>query len=76
MPEPTRADKTRDKTRRGGLPAPTDDKPSLETGNGSRCSGCAETIQPIERLYFVRIGSLVLLRFHDVCYEAWANFKR
>ena len=71
-----RIDKTVDKMRRGGLPAPTDDKPSVEAGNGNRCSGCSETIEPVDQLYFVHVRRVALLRFHDVCYNAWATFKR
>ena len=74
MPARERVEKTLDKMRRGGLPAPTADKPSIETGSGNRCSGCDETIEPTEMLYAVRV--VVPLRFHDVCYNAWATFKR
>jgi len=73
---PGRTEKTVEKTRRGRLPKPTDDMPSVEAGNGKRCSGCSETIEPLERLYFVHVHRVALLRFHDVCYNAWATFTR
>lgn len=71
-----RIERTLNKTRSGGLPKPTDDMPSIETGNGNRCSGCSETIEPAEQLYFVHVHRVALLRFHDVCYNAWVTFRR
>jgi hypothetical protein len=70
-----RIDKTLDKMCRGGLPAPTSDKPVVETGNGNRCTGCSETIDPIEQMYFIVIRGVGSFRFHDICYNAWATFK-
>jgi hypothetical protein len=40
-----RIDKTVDKTRRGGLPAPTSDTPVIRAGFGNRCMGCGEGIE-------------------------------
>jgi hypothetical protein len=71
-----RIDKTIDKTRRGGLPAPTDDKPSREGSYGQRCSGCGETIESSDEQYLVNIRGVALLRFHNACYNAWATFAR
>ena len=42
-----RIDKTIDKMRRGGLPAPTRDRPAFESGNGRQCAGCNETVTQI-----------------------------
>ena len=71
-----RIEKTIDKMRRGGLPAPTSDKPSIETGNGTRCSGCTETVDPVDMMYLLFIRGVGPFRFHDVCYHAWASFTR
>jgi hypothetical protein len=71
-----RIDKTVDKTRRGGLPMPTADKPSIGPGYGQRCSGCGDTIETTDEQYLLNIRGVALLRFHDVCYNAWANFSR
>jgi hypothetical protein len=67
-------DKTLEKIRHGGLPAATDAKPVIETGDGNLCSGCGETIESLEELYAVRV--VMSFRFHDVCYNGWATFKR
>ena len=69
-----RFSRTVEKTRCGGLPAATDEKPAIESGDGNRCHGCGDTIDPADQLYLVRV--VVPLRFHDVCYTAWATFKR
>jgi hypothetical protein len=76
MNVPGRADKTRDKTRRGGLPAPTSDRPTLESGNGRRCDGCSEPITQLERMAVVAIANVSLFRFHEDCYTAWSTFTR
>ena len=68
-----RVDRTMEKIRRGGLPAPTDAKPLVEGGDGNLCSGCSETIEPAEQRYSVRV--VASYRFHDVCYNAWVTFK-
>jgi hypothetical protein len=67
-----RIDKTLEKIRDGRLPVTTDEKPLIETGDGNLCSGCGDTIGPIEQLYRPRV---VPFRFHDVCYYVWATFK-
>lgn len=69
-------DKTRDKMRRGGLPAPTDDVPLVRMGIGNRCSGCSEIIDTADEDYLVNVRGVALLRFHDVCYNAWATYSR
>ena len=76
MNVPGRADKTRDKMRRGGLPAPTSDRPTLESGNGRRCDGCGDPMTQLERMAVVVIHSVALYRFHEECYAAWSTFTR
>jgi len=71
-----RIDKTIDKMRRGGLPAPTRDRPAFESGNGRQCAGCNETITQIERMAVVVVYGIALYRFHEDCYTAWATFER
>ena len=68
-----RMDKTVDKMRRGGLPAPTKHNRVLALGDGRPCDGCGETIHPTE------VQSAILLRgldwrLHD--YAAWSTFTR
>lgn len=69
-----RIDKTLEKLRYGGLPAPIEAKPVVESGDGNLCSGCGESIEPFEQLYGVRV--ILPFRFHDVCYYTWATFTR
>ena len=71
-----RIDKTRDKMRRGGLPPATREGPSTRAGLGHRCDGCDEMIDLAETQYDVTVAGVVSLRFHDVCYTTWANFRR
>ena len=71
-----RMDKTRDKMRRGGLPAPTSDRPSVESGNGRRRDGCGEVITQVERMAALIISNVVVLRLHEECYTAWSTFTR
>ena len=71
-----RINKTRDKTRRGGLPDPTSDRATLESGNGRRCDGCSEPMTQIERMAVVTIYNVALLRLHKDCYSAWSTFTR
>jgi hypothetical protein len=70
-----RIDKTLDKMRRGGLPAPSNDRPAIEAGNGCRCSGCSETIDPVDHLYLVLIHGVGPFRFHEDCFNAWATYR-
>jgi len=71
-----RGDKTRDKTRRGGLPAPTAHTQLVGHGDGRPCDGCGETIHPSETASLVSVHQALDWRFHDGCYEAWSSFKR
>jgi hypothetical protein len=76
MPDRRRADRTTDKTRNGGLPAPSGYSRQMGLGDGSVCDGCGETIQPSDMLCTVSILGSLSWRFHDVCYDAWVTFKR
>lgn len=71
-----RIDETLDKMRRGGLPALTNDRPVLESGNGRRCDGCGEALTKLERMAVLVVSSVVLLRLHEECYTAWSTFTR
>jgi hypothetical protein len=71
----TRAQKTKDKTARGGLPAPANDVPTLSPGRGAPCRGCGEGIAPQEKLYSVKLLGALILDFHAECYESWRTFK-
>jgi hypothetical protein len=74
MADQWRADKTVDKMRRGGLPAPTEHTTTIGIGDGSPCNGCTETIEPTETMRAVRVRRILDLWFHDTCYTAWATF--
>jgi hypothetical protein len=76
MPDPRRADKTREKMRRGGLPAPTRHTRLVGQGDGNPCDGCRETIHPSERLCTVSVERALDWRFHEGCYDAWVTFRR
>ncbi|HEY7517933.1 MAG TPA: hypothetical protein VIE36_06535 [Methylomirabilota bacterium] len=76
MPYEGRADKTRDKMRRGGLPAPTPHTQIVSHGDGRPCDGCGETIHPSETAALVTVQQALGWRFHDGCYEAWSTYRR
>ena len=72
-----RADKTCDKMRRGGLPAPPPNHTRLiGSGDGRPCDGCGETIHPTEIRYAVSTHHALDWRFHAECYAAWEGFTR
>ena len=76
MPSARRAEKTLDKLRRGGLPAPTEHTLLVGQGDGRPCDGCGETIQPSEIASTVSVRRALDWRFHEGCYEAWLTFRR
>jgi hypothetical protein len=67
-------DKTREKMRRGGLPAPTAHTQITGRGDGRPCDGCGETIHPSETRVVVSIMATLQWRFHDGCFEAWVTY--
>jgi hypothetical protein len=75
-PGPTRTERTVDKTRYGGLPAPSD---KAETwagpGTGGQCSGCGEIIERSEHEYEIVFAEKLSFRFHGACHTAWLTFK-
>lgn len=75
MLDQRRAQKTTDKTRGGGLPAPTEYLRQVGVGDGRPCDGCGETVHPKEMLHKVSLLGSLYWGLHDVCYEAWAKFK-
>ena len=72
----TRIDKTIGKLRAGALPAPTVLRRFMTGGLGGPCSGCGEKIGRFDHCYFIRVADGDGLRFHLVCHETWARFKR
>ena len=74
-PPTPRAERTRDKTRRGGLPAaPRLAAPALGPGVGEPCSGCGEPTTMTEVQYTVSWGGAVTFSFHEDCYRVWSAF--
>ena len=71
-----RAERTTDKTRRGGLPAPTGSSRKFALGDGRPCDGCSDTIHPTEILFSVSVADALSFRFHAECCDAWLKFKR
>jgi hypothetical protein len=70
-----RQERTTDKARGGGLPAPPIEPPEIGAGNGTPCDGCTETIHPTERMCTVNVYGVATLRFHDSCHRAWITCK-
>ena len=69
-----RAEKTRDKMRRGGLPAPFATRPWRGTGSGDPCSGCADVVTRSDVQVVIDVRGALTLAFHDECYQAWCSF--
>jgi hypothetical protein len=69
-----RADKTRDKMKRGGLPAPFPARTWRGNGSGDVCSGCGDIIPRFEAQVDVDVRGALTLNFHEVCYDAWSRF--
>jgi hypothetical protein len=67
-------DRTVEKARSGGLPPATANKPSTGCAYGLPCIGCGECIEGLDENYLVNNGGEIL-RFHEVCYKAWAAFE-
>ena len=73
MPEQERFERTIDKTRCGGLPAPTRTTAEFLPGNGQACAGCGDAITVHETLYSVDMRG-IRLHFHQECYVAWSTY--
>jgi CheY-like chemotaxis protein len=73
-PVSERAERTQDKTRRGGLPAPLPARPSMGRGNGEPCSGCGDPKARSAIQYDVTWAGVVTFSFHEECYRAWSTF--
>ena len=76
MSPQSRIVKTLEKLRAGELPAPSVLRRFMAGGLGGACSGCGEKIGRFEECYYIRAGAGDGLRFHVVCHETWARFKR
>lgn len=72
----SRTERTLDKARRGGLPAPSD---KAETwagpGSGRACCGCDEKIERSEHEYEVAFAETLAFWFHGGCHTAWLTFN-
>ena len=69
-----RAEKTRDKMRRGGLPAPFPARPWRGGGSGHVCSGCGDVVARTEIQVDIDVRGALTLNFHEACYDAWSRF--
>ena len=69
-----RTDKTRDKMKRGGLPAPFPARPWRGNGSGEPCNGCGDVIARTETEVDVDVRGALTLAFHEECYRAWVSF--
>jgi hypothetical protein len=68
-----RPDRTVDKTKRGGLPAPFTTKAWVGPGSVQPCSGCDDMINRAETEYEIELWQTVIFRFHVECYRAWLS---
>lgn len=69
-----RAAKTRDKMKRGGLPAPFRARPWRGRGAGDTCNGCGDPIARTETEVDIDVRGVLTLAFHEGCYRAWSTF--
>jgi hypothetical protein len=60
-------------TRQGALPVPLDGKLWVGHGSGKACSGCGDSINPIEREFERDYLGTLTFRFHAECYGAWSS---
>jgi hypothetical protein len=74
--ETTRADRTRMKVARGGLPEHDGGRRWVGPGTGQRCDGCGESITPRETELEVDVREALILRFHRACFGAWEATER
>ena len=77
--EQRRIVQTLTKIQAAGFPTAADaaDNLVLESINGGFCTGCGEAITARSLYHSVRLRAhaLPLLRFHPICYDAWARFE-
>ena len=62
---------TRSKLDTGLLTAQRPEKTLLIRGEGARCAGCDEGIEPIEPQYAFFSNGVVTHRFHVACHAVW-----
>jgi hypothetical protein len=70
-----RIEKTFDKLRRGGLPAPAIHAWILRPGDGRPCDGCGEDIDAGDVRVSVNVAGAFNGHFHELCYDAWVTFR-
>ncbi|HEY7519628.1 MAG TPA: hypothetical protein VIE36_15180 [Methylomirabilota bacterium] len=70
----TRAQRTLDKARRGGLPAPFQSGAWVGRGGSKTCDGCGEVITCDEREFEIERCATLIFRFHAECHGAWMTF--
>jgi hypothetical protein len=70
---PSRAERTVDKMRRGGLPAAFDGRIWVGPGSGAACNGCGDAIGPTEHEFEKDYANALSFRFHHECYTAWSK---
>ena len=69
-----RIERTVDKMRRGGLPAPFTGRTWVHFGTSRPCSGCCEPVISSEREFGVELSKALTFVFHVECYNAWMTF--
>ena len=71
-----RSDRTLDKVRRGGLPAPLNRQLWVGPGSNKLCNGCGERISREEREFEINFADTLAFAFHPECYKAWMSITR
>jgi hypothetical protein len=70
-----RTERTLDKTRRGGLPAPYYGKIWVGPGSSKLCDGCGDVITRDETEHEVEVSDALTFRLHAECHHAWIRFS-
>jgi len=68
-----RSDRTLDRVRRGGLPAPLNRQLWVGPGSNKPCDGCGERISGDEREFEINFADTLTFSFHPECYKAWMS---
>jgi hypothetical protein len=76
LDQQSRALRTRDKARRGALPAAAQHNLVDGAGDGRPCDGCDQPIHPAAKVYIVTPTKWLPLWFHQDCYRAWMTSVR